>query len=140
MDVLATASSTSGTAAAAQAVANAPAPPPIEASATPVGTPQAAPAPQPAAPSGSSSSAGAPEGTARGGIAPAIAKLFGNAAVPTPIPLNVSYRVARDPNEIVTVFTDPKTGQEIAQFPPEVLVGIAEFFDHNTGVTLDRDA
>ena len=72
-------------------------------------------------------------------LAPAIAKLFGNGA-PTPITLNVSYRVVQDLNEIVTVFSDPKTGQEIAQFPPEILIGLAEFFDHSRGATLDQTA
>jgi uncharacterized FlaG/YvyC family protein len=73
-------------------------------------------------------------------IAPAIAKLFGDANPPEPIRLDVSYRVLRDPNEIVTVFSDPKTGQEVAQFPPEILVQIAQFFDQQRGATLDRNA
>lgn len=127
--------------AAASAPPSAPAPPPIEAAGPLPGTPQVTPAPQvqAAQPQASTTeSSSAPKD--RGGIAPAIAKLFGSAPVPTPIPLNVSYRVVRDPNEIVTVFTDPKTGQEVAQFPPDVLIGIAEFFDQQTGVTLDRDA
>lgn len=74
------------------------------------------------------------------GIAPAIAKLFGGAAVPQPISLNVSYRVVKDLDEIVTVFTDPKTGKEVAQFPAEVLIGLAQFFDHERGATLDKNA
>ena len=76
----------------------------------------------------------------RGGIAPAVAKLFSLPAPPEPISLDVSYRVQRDPNEIVTVFSDPKTGQEVAQFPPEILIHLANFFDQPTGVTLDRNA
>lgn len=74
------------------------------------------------------------------GLAPAIAKLFGGAAVPQPISLNVSYRVVKDLDEIVTVFTDPKTGKEVAQFPAEVLIGLAQFFDHERGATLDKNA
>jgi len=74
------------------------------------------------------------------GIAPAIAKLFGNSSTPQPITLNVSYRVVKDLNEIVTVFSDPKTGKEVAQFPPELLIGLAQFFDHERGVTLDESA
>ena len=77
---------------------------------------------------------------ARTGLAPAIAKLFGSATPPEPIRLNVSYRVLTNPNEIVTVFSDPKTGQEVAQFPPDILIGLAQFFDHQRGVTLDQDA
>ena len=74
-----------------------------------------------------------------GGIAPIIAKLFGSGQ-PQPISLNVSYRVAHYPNEIVTVFTDPKSGQEIAQFPSELLIKLAEFFDKAQGATLDQSA
>lgn len=54
--------------------------------------------------------------------------------------VNVSYRVEHDPNIVVTVFTDPHTGQEIAQVPAEVLVQMAQFFDKQTGVALDRSA
>lgn len=71
------------------------------------------------------------------GIAPAIAKLFGN-AVPQPVQLNVSYRV--EGKDIVTVFTDPQTGKEVAQVPAEVLVGLAQFFDQQSGVTFDKNA
>jgi hypothetical protein len=77
---------------------------------------------------------------ARSGLAPAIAKLFGSATPPEPIRLDVSYRVLNHPDQIVTVFSDPKTGQEVAQFPPDILVGLAQFFDSPRGVTLDRDA
>jgi uncharacterized FlaG/YvyC family protein len=66
--------------------------------------------------------------------------LFGSASPPEPIRLDVSYRVLKDPDQIVTVFSDPKTGQEVAQFPPDILVGLAQFFDSPRGVTLDRDA
>jgi uncharacterized FlaG/YvyC family protein len=37
----------------------------------------------------------------------------------------------------VTVFTDPDTGAQV-QFPPQELVGLAEFFDQIDGVTLDK--
>jgi hypothetical protein len=77
---------------------------------------------------------------ARGGLAPAIAKLFGSVTPPEPIRLDVSYRVLTHPDQIVTVFSDPKTGAEVAQFPPDILVGLAQFFDSPRGVTLDRDA
>ena len=76
----------------------------------------------------------------RSTLAPAVAKLFSIPAPPEPIRLNVSYRVQRDPNEIVTVFSDPKTGEEVAQFPPDVLINLAQFFDQHRGVTLDQNA
>jgi uncharacterized FlaG/YvyC family protein len=76
----------------------------------------------------------------RSGLGPAIAKLFGTKSPPDPIRLDVSYRVLSKPDVIVTVFSDPQTGQEVAQFPPEILIGLAEFFDQQSGVTLDKDA
>ncbi|HLX25677.1 MAG TPA: hypothetical protein VKR05_01685 [Candidatus Cybelea sp.] len=90
-----------------------------------------------------SQSASAPESghtNNHSALAPAIAKLFAGPSVPEPIRLNVSYRIETDPNVIVTVFTDPKTGKEVAQFPPEVLVNLAQFFDQSRGATLDRSA
>lgn len=77
-----------------------------------------------------------------GPLSPVVAKIFGQSSgsTPQPVSVNVSYRVVHDPNMIVTVFTDPKTGQEIAQVPAEVLVQIAQFFDKESGVTLDRSA
>jgi uncharacterized FlaG/YvyC family protein len=71
------------------------------------------------------------------GLAPAIAKLFGG-SIQQPVQLNVSYRV--EGTDVVTVFTDPKTGKEIAQFPPEMLLGLAKFFDQQSGVTFDTNA
>lgn len=76
----------------------------------------------------------------RSGLGPAIAKLFGTKTPPAPINLDVSYRVLQHPDVIVTVFSNPQTGQEVAQFPPEILIGLAEFFDQQSGVTLDKDA
>jgi len=70
----------------------------------------------------------------------AISRLFGSPSEPKSVALNVSYRVVHDPNMIVTVFTDPLTGEEVAQFPPEIIIGIAQFFDQQQGVTLDRSA
>ena len=68
-----------------------------------------------------------------------VAKLF-SGGIPQPLSVNVSYRVEHDPNIIVTVFTDPATGREIAQIPAEVMVQIAQFFDKHSGVTVDRSA
>ncbi len=76
-----------------------------------------------------------------GSLSPVAAKIFGsNSALPQPDAVNVSYRVVHDPDIIVTVFTDPKTGEEIAQVPAEVMVQMAQFFDKESGVTLDRSA
>lgn len=69
-----------------------------------------------------------------------IAKLFGEADAPQGGGLTVSYRVGHNPNEIITVFSDPATGKEVAQFPSEIVVQMAEFFDKYSGVTLDRTA
>ena len=108
-----------------------PTPPQISpASATPVAPPSDAPAALPQT----------GDTTERGGLAPAVAKLFANTGIAPPAELDVSYRVLKNPNEIVTVFTDPRTGVEIAQFPPEVVIGLAEFFDQQQGATLDRNA
>ena len=74
-------------------------------------------------------------------LAPAVAKLFGSSSDLQPVALNVSYRVLKgNLGEIVTVFTDPETGKEIAQFPPEILIGLATFFDQQSGATLDHTA
>ncbi|HEY1975407.1 MAG TPA: hypothetical protein VGG89_02540 [Candidatus Baltobacteraceae bacterium] len=73
-------------------------------------------------------------------LAPAIAKLFALPGPRAPISLNVSYRIEGDSDTIVTVFSDPKTGQEVAQFPPDVLAQVASFFDQHRGATLDKSA
>ena len=70
-------------------------------------------------------------------LAPAIAKLFALPFPPEPTSLNVSYRI--EGTTIVTVFSDAN-GQEVAQFPPEVLYQVAQFFDQQHGATLDKSA
>jgi uncharacterized FlaG/YvyC family protein len=70
-------------------------------------------------------------------IAPAVAKLFGSANAAA-TQLSVSYRV--EGRDVVTVFTDPTTHKEVAQFPPELLIGLAQFFDQQSGVTFDKSA
>lgn len=95
--------------------------------------------PLPAVPQSSGTTdaqAGTP-GAHSGALAPEVAKLFGGGHG---VSVNVSYRVEHDPNMIVTVMTDPATGEVIAQIPAEVMVQIAQFFDKQTGVTLDRNA
>lgn len=73
-----------------------------------------------------------------GPLSPIVAKILAQGSMPHPVSVNVSYRVEHDPNMIVTVFTDPNTGAEIAQVPAEVMVQMAQFFDKQSGVTLDR--
>lgn len=103
--------------------------------APPVATPQGGQTPAPQPVMGST-----PHVENTGALSPVVAKLFADGGIPKPVSVNVSYRVEHDPNIIVTIFTDPTTGQEIAQIPPEVLVQIAQFFDKQSGVTLDRSA
>jgi uncharacterized FlaG/YvyC family protein len=76
----------------------------------------------------------------RSALAPAIAKLFSVPSPKEPTSLNVSYKIEGASDTIVTVFTDPTTGQEVAQIPPEVLIQIAQFFDQQQGATLDKSA
>lgn len=111
-----------------------------------VGTAEAAPqqAPPASAPQAGGTTAhdaptGAPQPDTTEALSPVVAKLF-SGAVSQPASVHVSYRVEHDPNMIVTVFTDPATGREIAQIPAEVMVQIAQFFDKQSGVTLDRSA
>lgn len=101
------------------------------------GSSSAAPASGPSSPA---TTTAVLSGQSNSGLAPAIAKIFSARGIPLPLSLNVSYRVVKDPNEIVTVFTDPSTGKEIAQFPAEIMIGLAEFFDQQQGATLDRSA
>ena len=72
------------------------------------------------------------------GISPAIAKIFGGEGDSKAAPLSVSYTIVN--HQIHTVFTDPDTGEEIAQFPPDLLAHVAAFFDQVSGVTLDQNA
>jgi hypothetical protein len=52
----------------------------------------------------------------------------------------ISFQVAHYPNEIVTVFKNSQTGEEITQVPSEIMIKIAEFFDQVAGVLLDKSA
>lgn len=105
----------------------------------PVASPQGGqpPAPQPVA---QTSQHVDHTGENSGALSSTVAKLFSEDGAEKSAAVNVSYRVEHDPNIIVTVFTDPNTGQEIAQIPPEVMVQLAQFFDKQSGVTLDRSA
>lgn len=54
--------------------------------------------------------------------------------------VSISFQVAHYPNEIVTVFKNSETGEEITQVPSEIMIKIAEFFDQVAGVLLDKSA
>jgi len=73
-------------------------------------------------------------------LSASIARLFGTPDAPTAVDVQVSYRIDKYVDQIVTVFTDPRTGKEIAQFPKEIMIQIAQFFDQQSGVTVDRNA
>jgi hypothetical protein len=83
-------------------------------------------------------SSGAPSSGGSATIASAIARLYNVDAGGSSPDLDVSYKVIPGIGTIVTVFTNPVTGEEVAQFPPEVLIGLAQFFDKTDGVTLDQ--
>lgn len=71
-------------------------------------------------------------------LSPVVANLFSGKGQEHHANVNVSYRV--ESGRIVTVFTDPSTGKEISQVPTEMLVQLAQFFDKQSGVTLDKSA
>ena len=72
-------------------------------------------------------------------IASAVAKLYNVSPGPSGQPaLDISYKYVSQLQLVVTVFTNAQTGEEVAQFPPQELIGLAEFFDQIDGVTLDR--
>ena len=107
-------------------------------------TPDVAAAPQaPATSSASSNGAPAPHQAGETStIASVVAKLYGVGNTPgsssTSPQLSISYKYVSELQLVVTVFTNAQTGEEIAQFPPQELIGLAEFFDHVDGVTLDK--
>jgi len=52
----------------------------------------------------------------------------------------VQFKVVHGTNQIVTVFTNKDTGEEISQFPAESMVLIAQFFNKVAGAVVDRTA
>ena len=52
----------------------------------------------------------------------------------------VQFKVVHGTNQIVTVFTNKDTGEEISQFPAESMVLIAQFFNKLAGAVVDRTA
>jgi len=111
---------------------------------TPVAVVQTAPntdAPSaPGAPTSSSSNASAAATSKNQPLSATIGRLFGTPDAPQSVDVQVSYRIDKYVDQIVTVFTDPHTGKEIAQFPKEIMIQIAQFFDKQSGVTVDRNA
>ncbi len=72
-------------------------------------------------------------------IAAAVAKIYNvSSGSSGPPQLAISYKYISELKLVVTVFTNPQTGEEVAQFPPQELIGLAELFDQIDGVTLDR--
>lgn len=53
--------------------------------------------------------------------------------------VSVQFKVIGQ-NEIVTVFKNAETGEEITQFPSEAMVLIAQFFNKLAGAVVDRTA
>lgn len=109
-------------------------------------TPQTGVAAAQQAPATSSSSSSAAPPPHQAGdsatIASVVAKLYNVGNTPgssSESPqLAISYKYVSELQLVVTVFTNPQTGEEIAQFPPQELIGLAEFFDQVDGVTLDK--
>ena len=98
--------------------------------------PQAAAAPStpPPGTQDASSQAAPAQGSSEKTLAHTVGDLFGASSHN----VHVSYRIEK-PDEIVTVFTDA-SGHEITQVPSEAMIQIAQFFDTQTGVTVDRNA
>jgi uncharacterized FlaG/YvyC family protein len=86
-----------------------------------------------------STSSAAPKPVPNSTIAAAVAKIYNVSSGSSGQPqLAISYKYVSELQLVVTVFTNPQTGEEVAQFPPQELIGLAEFFDQIDGVTLDR--
>jgi hypothetical protein len=75
-------------------------------------------------------------------LASVVAKLYnvgsGSGSSGASPQLAISYKYVSELQLVVTVFTNPETGEEVAQFPPQELIGLAEFFDQIDGVTIDK--
>lgn len=52
--------------------------------------------------------------------------------------VSVSFQISTNPNEIVTVFTDTKTGKVIVQFPSETMIALAKLFDKLDGSVVNK--
>jgi uncharacterized FlaG/YvyC family protein len=67
-------------------------------------------------------------------LSPVVAKLFNTAEAN----VTVSFQFTKNPDEVVTVFTDKSTGKEIVQFPSQALIALAEMYDKDAGKVLDK--
>lgn len=102
-------------------------------------TQEVAAAPQAPATSSGSSAGPQPKPVDQSTIAAAVAKIYNvSSGSGQAQALDISYKYVPELQLVVTVFTNPQTGAEVAQFPPQELIGLAEFFDQVDGVTLDR--
>jgi uncharacterized FlaG/YvyC family protein len=107
-------------------------------------TPEVAAAPQAPATSSGSSNGTPPTNQAdeSATLASVVAKLYnvsaGSGSSGQSPQLAISYKYVSELQLVVTVFTNPQTGEEVAQFPPQELIGLAEFFDQVDGVTIDK--
>jgi hypothetical protein len=55
--------------------------------------------------------------------------------------IDVSFRVAHDPNQVVIVYRNAQTGEVINQIPSEAIIQLAEFFQReSTGALVDQGA
>jgi uncharacterized FlaG/YvyC family protein len=55
--------------------------------------------------------------------------------------IDVSFRVAHDPNQIVIVYRNAQTGEVVNQIPSEAIIQLAEFFQREaTGALVDKGA
>ena len=55
--------------------------------------------------------------------------------------IDVSFRVAHDPNQIVIVYRNAQTGEVVSQIPSEAIIQLAEFFQREaTGALVDKGA
>lgn len=82
--------------------------------------------------------AGPPDGSKKGSdsdsLTSGIAQLYN-----TPQQnVSVSFQISTNPNEIVTVFTDTKTGKVIVQFPSETMIALAKLFDKLDGSVVNK--
>jgi len=105
-------------------------------------TQEVAAAPQAPATNSGSPPGSQPKPAAGSTIAAAVAKIYNvssGSSEQSP-QLDISYKYVPELQLVVTVFTNPQTGAEVAQFPPQELIGLAELFDQIDGVTLDRKA
>jgi len=108
---------------------------------------QAAPiavaAPPPPAPSDFPENSGQPSSSDKSAALPKIDSHLGAAASAffhAPRPLSVEFHTDSHPNEIVTILRDATTGQVYAEFPPDAVARLADFFNHLAGFVVDQKA